>query len=86
MRHLGLPLALSNADANPHRETNMSQPPASHPSNASKSSTSRADQHADKTPRKPDDTTAGGDAKSGVGEDNQSAKQGERSAEDFIRR
>jgi len=64
----------------------MTQPSNRDPSDASEASTSHGDQHADKTPRKPGDTTASGDAKSGVGEDNQSAKQGEQSADDFIRR
>ena len=64
----------------------MTQPSSRDPSGASESSTSRGDQHANKTPRKPADTTASGDAKSGVGEDNQSAKQDEQSADDFIRR
>ena len=64
----------------------MTQPSTRHPAGASKTSTSRGDRHADKIPRQPDDTTASGDAKSGIGEDNQSAKQGEQSAEDFVRR
>jgi hypothetical protein len=63
----------------------MTQPSRQSPS-ANESSTGHGEEHADKTPRKPSDTTASGDAKSGVGEDNQSAKQGEQSAEDFIRR
>jgi hypothetical protein len=69
-----------------HRKSAMAQPSPRHPSGASGSSESHGDQHADEIPRKPSDTNASGDAKSGVGEDNQSAKEGEQSAEDFIRR
>lgn len=64
----------------------MTQPSSRPPSDPNESSTSRGDQHAAKTPRAPEDTTASGDARSGVGEDNQTGKPGEQSAEDFIRR
>lgn len=44
------------------------------------------EERVDVVPRQPNDSTAGGDAKSGAGEDNHGAKEGEQKAEDFIRR
>ena len=64
----------------------MNERSTRHPSDSGEASTSRGDRHATKTPQEPDDTTASGDAKSGVGEDNQGAKRGGQSADDFIRR
>jgi hypothetical protein len=67
----------------------MSQPSNRDPSDAGGSATDRAAErrrHAGKIPEQPRDSTAAGDAHSGVGEDNHGAKPGEQSAEDFIRR
>lgn len=62
----------------------MTQPTHRDPSEAG-ASAGRADP-AHKIPEQRHDSTASGDAHSDVGEDNHQAKEGEQSAEDFIRR
>jgi len=62
----------------------MTQPTRRDPPDAG-ASAGHADPHH-KIPEQRHDSTAGGDARSDVGEDNHRAKKGEQTAEDFIRR